>query len=90
MDAYALELQRQRRAEMLATIKAVELSAKKILKIDSDAYIRQSDGWLVCEERNWRHGSVGTDVLDKNPSAQVVAVLTKIDELKELLLKEIK
>ena len=90
MDAFALELRHRQRTEILATIQTLGLAVRKILKVDSDAYIRKEDGWLVCEERNWRHGSVGTDVLDRNPPENVVKLLTLVDELKDLLLKELK
>jgi hypothetical protein len=49
--------------------------------IPGDAYL-DDKGRMVCDERGWRHGSVGTDILDANPSEEVVKALQFIALMK--------
>lgn len=65
---------------------SMELDVKRRLKIDSDAYLNSSNQ-LVCDERDWRHGSVGQDMLNPNPDEYVVYVLSNLDNLREIINK---
>lgn len=52
-------------------------------KIPGDARL-SPEGWMVCDERDWRHGSVGTDILSKEPTPDQVAGLKMLKELEDL------
>lgn len=54
--------------------------------IDGDAYLN-SKGQLVCDERGWRHGSVGTDMLDAKPSAEKVRVMRFMEQLNSYVME---
>lgn len=43
--------------------------------------VRVEGGKLVCDERDHRHGSVGTDIIDPSPLPQVVAVVNALETL---------
>jgi hypothetical protein len=59
------------------------------LGIPHDAYL-DPKGRLVCDERDHRHGSIGEDLLDPEPSAEVrhgLAVIATIEGLKLRFIK---
>ncbi len=72
--------------DLKLVFQAVEMEIKRRLKIDSDAYLN-SHNQVVCEERDWRHGSVGVDMLDANPDEYVVYFLSNISNLRNIINK---
>lgn len=59
---------------------AISYEIRKHHNIDSDAYV-DSKNRLVCDDRNWRHGSIGTDILKENASDTDIKVLNFLSEL---------
>ena len=64
---------------------ALSMELRRRYCIPSDAYIDKETGYMVCDERNWRHGSVGTDILDKVPSSDKIAVLEALADMRSVI-----
>lgn len=67
----------------VARLVAKEIRTRK--DIPSDA--RLENGKMVCDERDHRHGSVGTEILEDNPSAETIDALNFIKRLDAYVLE---
>lgn len=67
-------------------VAAVDAHLRAAAEIPADAYLNTRNQ-LVCDDSEWRHGSVGTEILDVNPSVEQVSILKFLTKLNSYMIK---
>lgn len=58
---------------------------KRKFDIYPDAYLK--NGMICCDERGWRHRSIGTEILKEKPTEEEIEVMRFIDQAYTMLQK---